>query len=281
MSKRKGLFKTPKARFLFWLAVVMFLFLASVLGPLFLRHDPLQVELLQVTKAPGKEYVMGTDYLGRCIFCRLVTGASRSIFSACLVVLITFAAGTMIGCVCGYIGGAFDTAVMRFVDAVQAFPQMIFAICVAAMLGNGPVNCIIAMTAVGWTSYARLARSQVLMLKEQTFVSAARISGMGRGAVLYKTILPNSLTPLVVAASMHVGNAILGFSGLSFLGLGTAPPYPEWGTMLNDGRQTLQTAPWTVIFPGLAILAVVMIMGMFGDSLNGFLDPKKHTEQKE
>ena len=279
MPKRRGFFRTPKARFLFWLAVVGLLAVFALAAPLFIRHDPLEVNLLQVTKAPGKEYIMGTDYIGRCIFCRLVKGASRSIFAACAVVAITFVIGTAIGCLCGYIGGAFDTVVMRFVDAVQAFPSMVFTISVAAMLGSGLLNCIIAMTAVGWTGYARLARSQVLTLKEKTFVSAARISGMSRTAILFKTILPNSLTPLVVSASMHVGSAILGFSGLSFLGLGTAPPFPEWGNMLNDGKATLQTAPWTVIFPGLAILIVVMIMGMFGDSINELLNPKKNAEQ--
>lgn len=262
------------------MTAVLILISLSIIAPLLAIHDPYEVNLMQVTLAPNGEYPMGTDYIGRCIFCRLLTGASRSILAALAVVAITFLVGTAVGCLCGYFGGAFDTVIMRFVDAVQAFPQLIFTIAVAAMLGKGIFNCIIAMSAIGWTNYARLARSQVQSLKERTYVSAAKISGMSHFEILFKTILPNSLTPLVVAASTHVGNAILGFSGLSFLGLGTAPPYPEWGNMLNDGRSTLQIAPWTVIFPGMAILIVVMIMGMFGDSLNEMLDPKKQIEKK-
>lgn len=279
--KKRGLFKSAKIRFLFWMTVVLLLLGLSIIAPLFASHDPYEVNLMQVTLAPNREYPMGTDYIGRCILCRLLAGASRSIFAALVVVGITFIIGTGIGCLCGYFGGIFDTIVMRFVDAVQAFPQLIFTISVAAMLGKGMLNCIIAMSAIGWTNYARLARSQVQSLKERTYVSAARLSGMSQFEILFKTILPNSLTPLIVAASTHVGNAILGFSGLSFLGLGTAPPYPEWGNMLNDGRSTLQIAPWTVIFPGLAILLVVMIMGMFGDSLNEMLNPKKKIEKRK
>ena len=279
MRKRKKTSKASHIRFYFWLSVIILLCLASWIAPHFLKHDPFEVNLLQVTKAPGNGYLMGTDYLGRCIFCRLLKGAFRSIFSALAVVSITFVIGTAIGSACGYAGGMFDTVVMRFVDAVQAFPELVFTISVAAMLGSGIWNCIIAMSAIGWTSYARLARSQVLQIKEKTYVSSVKISGAGKGAILFRTILPNSMTPLVVQASMHVGNAILGFSGLSFLGLGTAPPYPEWGTMLNDGKQSFQTAPWTILFPGLAIFLVVMIMGMFGDSVNGLINrPGRRTE---
>lgn len=275
MLRKRRLHEAATRRFIFWSAVVLLLFIFTVAGPLFLHHDPYKVNLTGVTQAPCAEYPLGTDYLGRCLLCRLVTGASRSIFAALLVVAITFVIGTAIGILCGFFGGTVDTLVMRFVDAVQAFPSLVFSISVAAMLGGGLANCVLAVSATGWTSYCRLARSQVMSIKERTFVSAARISGMSTGAMLLKTILPNSITPLVVNASMHVGNAILGFAGLSFLGLGTAPPYPEWGNMLNDGKSTLQIAPWTVFYPGLAILLVVMIMGLFGDSVNEMLNPKK------
>ena len=134
---------------------------------------------------------------------------------------------------------------------------------------------MIAMCAISWTSYARLARSSVMSIKERTYVKAALITGSSKASVLFRTILPNSLGSIIVMASMHVSNEILSFAGLSFLGLGTAKPFPEWGAMLNDGQQTLQTAPWTVIFPGLAIFAVVIIMGMFGDSVNELLNPNK------
>lgn len=264
------------ARFYFWAAVVALLLIAAVTAPHLIRHDPYLVDLTQVNKPPGHGYIMGTDYVGRCIFCRLVEGAARSVYSALLVVALTFVIGTLIGVFCGFFGGAVDTILMRVVDSFQAFPSLVFTVAVAGMLGRGMLNCVIAMTVVGWTGYARLARSQVLSLKEQAFVSAARISGMSPLQILFKTILPHSVRSLVVFASMHVGNAILSFAGLSYLGLGTAPPYPEWGTMLSDGQQRLQTAPWAVFFPGLAILLVVMTTGMFGDSINEKLSPQKN-----
>ena len=274
--KRKRL-NSPETRFAFWIIVVLLLLVFAAAGPLFMRHDPLEVNLAQVNMPPCGEYLLGTDYIGRCILCRLIRGAARSIYSALIVVALTFVIGTFIGTLSGFFGGPLDTLLMRLVDSFQAFPSMVFTIAVAGMLGIGTKNCIIAMTVIGWTGYARLARSQVLSVKERTFVSAARVSGCSTPQILLRTILPNSLSPLVVSASMHIGSAILSFAGLSFLGLGTAPPFPEWGAMLNEGRQRLQIAPWAVMFPGLAILLVVMIMGMFGDSINEMLNPKKSS----
>ena len=277
MDKAK---KNPAViRAAFWGCVVLALFIFALLGPHFASHDPYEVDLMNVKGAPCAEHPFGTDYLGRCILCRLLHGAARSIFAAIPVVLITMVIGTAIGILSGYFGGTVDLIVMRFVDSVQAFPSLVFTIAVASMLGAGLGNCIIALCCINWTTYARLVRSQVLSLKEKTFVSAAKVSGMSDGWILLHTLLPNSITPVIVEASMHVGNAILSFAGLSFLGLGTMPPFPEWGTMLNDGKATLQTAPWTVIFPGLAILLVVMIMGMFGDSINNLFNPKKRSTE--
>ena len=271
----KNVMKSTRIRFFFWLTMVAILLILALIGPHFIHHDPYAMDLTNVRAKPGGEYIFGTDKIGRCLFCRLVTGAARSIYSAILVVFLTLLIGTVVGIVSGYVGGRTDILIMRLVDVVQAFPSTVFTISVVAMLGKGTFHCILAMTAVSWAGYARLARAQVLSLKERTFVSAARISGMSSASILFRTILPNSLTPLVVSASSHVGSAILSFSGLSFLGLGTAPPYPEWGNMLNEGREMLQTAPWNVLFPGCAILIVVMIMGMFGDSVNEMLNPKK------
>lgn len=272
MQQKRKMLSKPQRRFLFWSIVVLLIFAASLIGPHFLVHDPYEANLMNVNKAPNDTYLFGTDYLGRCLACRLVEGASRSIFAAVAIVFITLVFGTMIGILCGYYGGKIDTVVMRFVDAVQAFPSLVFTIAVVAMMGGGLRNCILAMSAVNWTTYCRLSRAQAISLKGKTFVSAAKISGRSNTQILFKTILPNSLTPLVVNASMHIGNTILGFAGLSFLGLGTLPPFPEWGNMLNDGRLTLQIAPWTIIFPGCAIMLVVMIMGMFGDSVNALLN---------
>ena len=267
-----------KRRFIIWSMVVIILLTAALIGPNFITHDIYEVDLYNVTAAPSREYPFGTDYLGRCILCRLIAGAARSIYSAFAVVIITFIVGTVIGTLCGYIGGTFDMIVMRITDAVQAFPSMVFTIAIAAMMGSGLGNCILAMSAVGWAGYCRIARSRVMSVKEAPYVDAARISGMGKAKILFSTVLPNSLTSLVVYASMHVGNAILSFSGLSYLGLGTAPPFPEWGSMLNSGRATLQQAPWTVIYPGLAIMLIVIVMGIYGDSINKYMDSKNNAK---
>lgn len=268
------------ARVIAWSVVVVMTFALSLAAPHLAPHDPYAVDMMQVNQSPDAEYPFGTDYVGRCILSRLMYGAATSIFAAFPVVVVTTILGTAIGILSGYFGGKADLLIMRFVDTVQAFPSLVFTIAVAAMLGGGLANCIIALSAIGWTTYARLARSQVLTLKERTYVAAARVSGMSDAQILLRTLLPNSITPVVVEASMHMGNAILAFAGLSFLGLGTMPPFPEWGTMLNDGRATLQIAPWSVAFPGLAILVIVMIMGMFGDSINAAFNPKKRSEGK-
>ncbi len=221
-----------------WSAIVLLLFIFALVAPCFAPHDPYEVNTLNVKAPPSPEYPFGTDYIGRCILSRLLHGAARSIFAAIPVVIITMIVGTAIGILSGYFGGKVDLIVMRFVDTVQSFPSLVFTIAVASMLGAGLINCIIALSAIGWTTYARLARSRVLSLKEKTFVSAAKVSGMSDGWILFHVLLPNSITPVIVEASMHVGNAILAFAGLSFLGLGTMPPFPEWGTMLNDGKST-------------------------------------------
>lgn len=275
MSSRTPHNNRVRLRFWFWGGLVVLLLVFALAGPAFMPHDPYAIDLTAVQQAPSHEHIFGTDTLGRCIACRMVEGAFRSIFAAVLVVLITLVVGTVIGIVSGFVGGTLDNIIMRIVDSFQAFPSLIFTIAVAAMLGGSLTNCILAMSMVGWTGYARLARSQVLTVRERPYVAASRVSGMRRGALLFQVILPNCLRPLIVSATTHVGSSILSFSGLSFLGLGTAPPYPEWGNMLNDARVHLQTAPWAAIYPGLAILLVVVIMGMFGDSLNEYMNPSK------
>ncbi len=270
--KKPVLIRHTRIRFYVWAAIVLALLLFSIIAPFVAPHDPYQMDLANTNALPSSEYPLGTDYLGRCMMSRLFHGAFRSIFSSVAVVMICFVIGTAIGVISGYIGGMFDIILQRFVDSVQAFPYMIFTIAVAAMMGGGIVNCIIALTVVSWTRYARLARAQVISLKERTFIQAERIEGTPGPLILVRNIFPNILPALIVEASMRIGTTILSFSTLSFIGLGTAPPYPEWGNMLDSARGTFQTAPLTFVFPGLAILLVVLIMSMFGDSINGLLN---------
>ena len=271
-TKKLRLIRSPKARFILWSSIVLLLLIFTIIGPYIAPHDPYTMDLANVNSAPTAEFPFGTDYIGRCTLSRLFHGAFRSVFASVAVVLITFVIGTAIGVISGYVGGMFDTIVQRFVDSIQAFPYMIFTIALAAILGNGMFNCILALSLVSWTRYARLARAQVISMKEKTFIQAARVTGTPKAWVLISNIFPNILPALVVEASMRIGTTILSFSTLSFIGLGTAPPYPEWGNMLNTARESFQTAPWTFIFPGLAILTVVLIMSMFGDSINSLLN---------
>lgn len=273
-SRNNGTRNKARHQFIFWLSVVVVICLVALIGPYFLPHDPLEANLQIINQPPSAEYPLGTDSLGRCIACRIVAGAQTTIFSAFVIVALCFAIGTVVGTLSGYIGGRFDAVVMRVVDAFMAFPSLVFSIAVAGMLGVGLRNAIIALTVVGWTKFARLARSQVLSVKERTFVKAETVGGLSRSRIAIVHVLPNTLRPLIVTACLDVGNMMLGLAGLSYLGLGAAPPAPEWGSMLNQGADMFQLAPWAVFAPGIAILVVVMALNMFGDSANELLDPQ-------
>lgn len=265
----------PKTRLIIWSGIAIALLVFVIFSPKIAPHDPYAIDLKNTLRGPSDIHRLGTDYIGRDILSRILCGGYRSIYSSLAVVVITAVTGTFIGVLCGYIGGAFDTIVMRITDSFQAFPSLIFTIAVAAMLGGGLLNAIIAMSAIGWTGYARLARSSVITIKEKTYVKSAFITGYSKVGLLFRIILPNAISSIIVMASMDVSNKILAFAGLSYLGLGTAKPFPEWGAMLNDGQETLQIAPWAIIYPGMAIFIVVIIMGMFGDSVNEYLNPEK------
>ncbi|MDR2387821.1 MAG: ABC transporter permease subunit, partial [Deltaproteobacteria bacterium] len=223
---------------------------------------------------PSWEYPFGTDRLGRCLFSRVVCGAQVTIFSSLLLVGIIFSFGTTLGVISSYLGGRLDTLCMRVTDIVLAFPDMVLAIAVAGFLGGGLTNAIITLSCVSWTKYARLARSQVLGLRDQTFMEAAKLAGNSTPQIIIRHVLPNALGPLVVTAALDIGVMMIGVAGLSFLGLGVRPPTPEWGAMLNDGRNYFQQYPGTIFFPGAAIFFSIMVFNLFGDSLRDFLAPR-------
>lgn len=267
--------RKDRIRVILWSSLLIVICLIAIIGPKLAPFDPLKTDLYAANLPPSRMNLMGTDYVGRDIFSRLLMGASRSIFGAMIVVVITFIIGTTIGLIAGYYGGIFDGVLSHIIESVQAFPSLIITIAIAGMLGPGFVNTMIAMSAVGWTSYARLARSETMEVKQKDYVLADRISGYSRWHILWHTVFPNIIKPLIVTASMHIGHAILSFAGLSFLGLGTTLPYPEWGSMLNEARDRLQQAPWATLFPGLAIVLVVMVFGLLGDSLNRYFNRKR------
>lgn len=254
---------------------VLLLIAVALAAPLIAPYDPLEAVMQNAYLPPSAEHLFGTDKLGRDNFSRILYGASYSLSSVLLLVTIIFAVGTTLGVLAGYYGGKADIVIMRISDMMISFPGMILAIAVAGILGGSLINAIIALTIVTWTKYARLARSMVLKIKKRDFVEAAIVNGGTSTHILWKHILPNILPLMVITAASDIGAMMMELAGLSFLGFGSQPPAPEWGLMLNEGRQQLQTAPWLMIFPGLAIFVTVVIFNLWGDALRDVLDPRQ------
>ena len=266
--------KTNRA-FAFASALVLLLILLALAAPLIAPYDPLTAEMKNAYLPPSGEHLFGTDKLGRDCFSRILYGASYSLSSVLLLVAVIFAVGTSLGVAAGYFGGKTDTVIMRISDMMISFPGMILAIAIAGILGGSLVNAIIALTIVSWTKYARLARSMVLKIKERDFVEAAVVNGGRPMHILWRHIVPNILPLMVITAASDIGAMMMELAGLSFLGFGSQPPAPEWGLMLNEGRQQLQTAPWLMVFPGLAIFVTVVIFNLWGDALRDVLAPRQ------
>ena len=255
--------------------ILISIFLISLLAPYIAPNDPYAVDLTKTLQSPSKEFLFGTDSLGRCVFSRVLYGANRTIFSAIIVVLITFLFGTTVGIISGYIGGKIDRLIMRIVDVFLAFPGLVLAIAVAGLLGGSMINAMIAISLISWTKYARIARSKVLEIKEETFIQASKISGHNALHIMIKHILPNILAYLIVTASLDIGTVIMEMSSLSFLGLSSPLPTPEWGAMISEGKSVIQFEPWTLLAPGLAILIVVVLFNLLGDIIRDLLDLKE------
>ena len=235
--------------------------------------DPLAQDIGQRFQPPSAEHWFGTDSLGRDVFSRVLVGSQYSITAGLITVIFSFLIGMIYGAVAGYAGGIVDDVMMRISEMVQSFPPLILAMVIAAAMGPSIINSVFAMAIIWWPNYARLTRSIVISLKENDYVMASRLLGASRGRILFREILPNSIGPLVVMGTLDLGNAILMFSGLSFLGLGVQPPTPEWGFMVSDGVTAFQNW-WVSTFPGLAIFTVAIGANFVGDGLRDYLDPK-------
>ena len=267
-KRRRG----AKQRLTAFLILAGLLVVFSILAPLLTPNDPNATSASDMNAPPSAKFPLGTDRYGRCVLSRVMMGARTSIFSAVGLVAITFLVGTLLGMAAGWFGGAVDTVVMRLADVLLAFPQMVLAIAVAGILGGGMGNAMLAMGITGWTLYARLARAQVLALKEEPYVSAARLSGCGALSILFKTLLPNMLGPMVVNASIQIGTMMVGIAGLSFLGIGVMEPQAEWGSMINGSRAYIQLAPWAVLGPAVATIITVMVFNYLGDCVRDVMD---------
>jgi peptide/nickel transport system permease protein len=254
-------------------AIIVAWMLVALLAPWIAPYRPDLVDVTQRLLPPSAAHWLGTDTLGRDVLSRLLYGARVSLFVSILVVLLGAAFGILVGGIAAYAGGWVEHALMRFTDLVLCFPPIILAMAIAAALGIGTVNTMIAMLVVWWPKFARLARGLVLVQRHQEYVEAAHVIGYGPGRVLLKHILPNALGPLIVLCTLDVGHAILVFAGLSFLGLGVVPPTAEWGAMVSEGRELVEQW-WCATFAGLAIFTVVMGFNFLGDGVRDWLDPR-------
>lgn len=255
--------------------LVLALLALAAAAPVLSPYDPVEATMQNACMEPSAEHIFGTDKLGRDVFSRILYGARYSLSGVLLLVAVIFLVGTSLGIISGYYGGKVDTVIMRISDMMISFPGMILAIAIAGILGGSLVNAVIALTIVSWTKYARLARSMVLKIKKRDFVEAAVVNGGKPTHILWKHIVPNILPLMVITAAADIGAMMMELAGLSFLGFGSQPPAPEWGLMLNEGRQQLQTAPWLMVFPGLAIFLTVVVFNLWGDSLRDVLDPRQ------
>ena len=272
--KKKNFFLAHKQFTLFFILALAVVGVA-VFAPWVAPKDPLEAVMLDSLKAPCAEYPLGADKLGRDILSRVIFGTRTSLVSTLILVATIFVVGTILGIIAGYFGGWIDQVIMRIADMMISFPGMILAIAIAGMLGPSLQNGVIAITAVSWTKYARLARSMVLKVKRNLYVEAAVVNGTGTLKILWKHILPNMLTTMTVTAAADMGTMMLELASLSFLGFGAVAPTPEWGLMLNEGRTYMAKAPWLMIAPGIAIVIVVIIFNMLGDSIRDILDPRQ------
>jgi len=255
--------------------VILSLFIFSAIAaPWIAPYDPLKQELLKRRQPPSAEHWLGLDELGRDILSRVIYGARASLKVGLGSVSFAIILGAMIGSAAGFLGGWFDNLVMRLMDIMLAFPSLLLAIAVVSILGPGLMNMLYAIAFVSIPMYARIVRASVLSVKEQDYILAAQAIGVKPGRTLFRNVMPNCLTPLIVAGTLGIATAILDAAGLSFLGLGAQPPTPEWGAMLGQGRGSVFTAPHIVLFPGIAIMLTVLGFNLLGDGLRDSLDPR-------
>ena len=256
------------------LAIVIFMAIIAIFAPYIAPYNPNERIKEVSQKGPSMQHWFGTDILGRDIFSRVLYGTRISMLVGVVAVAISLVIGLFLGALSGFFGGISDAVIMRIADIFFAFPYILGAIVIMTVLGPGVLNVFIAIGILGWSSVARLFRSSILSIKEKEYIEAARAIGASNSRIIIKHILPNSFAPIVVYSTMNVGTAIIVEAALSFLGLGVQPPTPSWGKMLSESLNYINTAPWLMFFPGLAILITVLGFVLLGDGLRDALDPK-------
>jgi peptide/nickel transport system permease protein len=257
------------------IAVVLFFILLAMAAPLLAPYDPLSTNWAAVRKAPSPAHLFGTDEIGRDVLTRVIWGSRASLLAGLVSIMLALALGVPIGLVSGYVEGILDATVMRLIDAMLAIPFLILAIALAAFLGPSLTNAMIAIGITQMPIFARLTRGQVLSVKHEDYVEAARAVGNPEYRIVLRHILPNIVPPVLVQATLATAAAIIAEASLSFLGLGQQPPNPSWGSMLNTAKNFMSQAPWMAIWPGLAIFSLVLSLNLVGDGLRDALDPRR------
>lgn len=263
-----------KKKLIVFSALVIALLLATIFAKYICPYDPNAQDFASALKPPSLAHPMGTDRYGRDMLSRVIIGSQTSISATLALVAIICIAGTLIGVICGYAGGAVDAVVMRISDVCLAFPGLVFALAIAAVLNGGVQNAVIALAAISWPKYSRIARSQTLAVKNTDYMAAAKLSGSNSFHIVMRHVLPNIIGPILVTAMLDIGTMMMEIAALSFLGLGAKPPVAEWGSMMSGGRSMLQTYPWVVLSPGLAIFISVVLFNLLGDTLRDYMDPR-------
>lgn len=262
-----------KYRLYAFLLLALLLMLTAVFARQLCPYDP-NAQIFATLEAPSMAHPAGTDRYGRDLFSRILVGLQTSILSTLVLVAVITAVGTAVGVLCGYLGGAVDALMMRVSDVCLAFPGLVFALAVAALLNGGLRNAVIALAVISWPKYARIARSQTLTLQNTDYLAASRLAGCTGVQLIFRHILPNILGPILVTAMLDIGTMMMELAGLSFLGLGAQPPTAELGSMMSGGRSMLQTYPWVILGPGTAIFVAVVIFNLLGDAVRDCLDPR-------
>ena len=263
-----------RVKLIVFAALAAALVLTAIFAEWICPYDPNQQDLSNALQPPEPAHIFGMDRYGRDMLSRIIIGSRASIFSALALVAIIAVVGTVIGIICGYYGGVVDGILMRVSDIFLAFPSLIFAMAIAAVLQGGIQNAVLALAVISWPKYARLARSQTLAVRHADYIAAARLSGSGSFRIIIRHILPNIAGPVLVTAMLDIGVMMMEIAALSFLGLGAQPPVAEWGSMMSSGRSMLQTYPWVVLTPGLAIFVSVVLFNLLGDTVRDYLDPR-------
>jgi peptide/nickel transport system permease protein len=253
-----------------FVTIVLMALLADVISP----HNPLEQNYARIMEGPSPDYWLGTDSFGRDLLSRIIYGSRIALIVGIVAVLLAMVVGVTLGLISGYYGGLIDTIIMRVMDGLFAFPILILAIALMAVMGFGVRNVILAVAVVSIAPFARVTRGDVLAIREEPYIEAARLSGISNTAIIFRHVLPNVMAPIIVQGALRVSAAIITEAGLSFLGLGPQPPTPVWGSMIAEGRNFIIMAPHISTFPGIALMVTVVGLNLFGDGLRDTLDPK-------